>query len=267
MPRQIVAPTRKPVTLRPVHPNEGLTAAYNRKLAALIDEMARSLARALTAAYRANPPLAQDDVLPASQLTQEMEKLGDRWLKRFDDAAPILAKWFATAAKDRADAALASTLRTAGFTVKFQMSPAVADVFQATLAEQVNLIKSIPAEHLARVTGMVNRSVQTGRDVGGLAKELQTGLGVTKRRAQFIARSQNSIATATITRARQTELGITTAKWLHSGGGRHPRPEHVAASGKLYSVDRGMFLEGVWTWPGVQPNCRCVAISVIPGLD
>lgn len=267
MPRTLAMPSGKPRALAAIHPNAGLTAAYNRKLAALIDEMARSLARALVAAYRANPPLAQDDVLPASSLTDTMAQLGDRWLKRFDDAAPILARWFATAAKDRADAAMASTLRQAGFTVRFQISPQVADVFAATLAEQVNLIKSIPAEHLARVTGMVNRSVQTGRDVGGLARELQEAFGITKRRAQTIARSQNSIATATITRARQAELGITTAKWLHSGGGRHPRPDHVAASGKLYSVDKGMYLGGEWIWPGVLPNCRCVAISIVPGLE
>jgi SPP1 gp7 family putative phage head morphogenesis protein len=267
MQRQLVAPTRRPVILAPIHPNAGLTAAYNRKLVSLIDEMARSLARWIPAKYRANPPLAQDDILPSRGLTEEMEQLGDRWLKRFDDAAPVLAKWFATAAKDRADASLAATLRQAGFTVKFQMSPAVSDVFAATLAEQTRLIKTIPAESLARVAGIVNRSVQTGGDVGGLARDLQDAFGIDKRRAQFIARSQNSIATATITRARQTELGIADARWLHSGGGRHARPSHVAASGKPYDVAKGMYIDGEWIYPGVLPNCRCVSISVVPGLE
>jgi SPP1 gp7 family putative phage head morphogenesis protein len=234
--------------------------------------MHRSLLYWVLAAYRKTPPiLAADDDLgtfgPARSLTDEMAELGDRWTSRFDEAAPELARWFATAAKDRADGALAATLRKAGMTVRFQMTPEVRDVYQATLAEQVNLIRSIPAQHLARVEGMVNRSVQTGRDIGGLAKELEEAFGVTKRRAAFLARSQNNIATATITRARQTELGIVTSVWLHSGGGRHPRPTHVAMSGKPYEVAKGAFLEGVWTWPGVQPNCRCVAKSVVPGIN
>jgi len=110
------------------------------------------------------------------------------------------------------------------------------------------------------------RSVQTGRDLGTLAQELETRYGTTKRRAAFIAQSQNNIATATMIRTRQAELGITQAVWLHSAGGRVPRPEHVAASGKTYDVAKGMFLEGKWTWPGVEPRCRCVSKSVITGF-
>lgn len=265
--RPLSTPTRKPLTLAAIHPNCGLEASYRRKLTALAESMHRSLAYWITAAYRADPPeMAQDDS-PAMGLRFDIRRLGDRWLSRFDEAAPELAAWFATAAKDRADWALRETLRKAGFSVEFKLTGAANDVMQATIGAQVSLIKSIAEKHLADVQGMVMRSVQTGRDLGGLTKELQEAYGITRRRAAFIARSQNNIATATITRVRQQELGITTAKWLHSGGGRHPRPEHVAASGKTYDVTKGMLLEGVWTWPGVQPNCRCVARSIVPGLE
>jgi SPP1 gp7 family putative phage head morphogenesis protein len=268
MARHIVAPTRKPVTLAPVHPNAGLCALYRRKLDRLIDAMQRSLVHWILAQYRANPPeMAADDDSPAMGLRFNIRSLGDRWLSRFDDAAPEVAKWFATAAKDRADWALASTLRKAGFTVDFRLTAAANDVLQATVGANVALIRNIAAQHITGIEGAVMRSVAAGRDVGGLAKELETAYGVTRRRAAFIARSQNNIATATITRVRQTELGVVSAKWRHSGGGRHPRPEHVRASGKTYDVAKGMFLEGVWTFPGVQPNCRCVSISIVPGLE
>lgn len=267
--RPITSPNGKPRYLAAVHPNAGLGAAYRKKLDVMIDAMHRSLNRWILAQYRETPPLAQDAVSPARSMQKEMAELGAKWLDRFDKAAPELAAWFAKSVADRSDFALAKTLSDAGISVKFQISPVVRDVMEASLAEQVNLIKSIPAEHLARVEGMVHRSVSVGRDVGGLARDLQEAFGITKRRAATIARSQNSIATATIHRARQQELGITQAGWLHSGGGKHPRPSHVAASGKPYDIAKGWYDPDakVWTWPGVLPGCRCVSKSIIPGLD
>lgn len=268
MPRQITARrTRgKDKTLPPVRPNVGIEAEYRRRLEALISEMNESLTYWLRAAYRANAPeLAQDDS-PARTLQTAFRRLARRWQRRFDDLAPQMADHFATAATERADGAMKAMLKRAGWSVEFKMTPAVNDVFQATLAENVSLIKSIAQQHLTQVEGLVMRSVQEGRDLGTLTKALKERYGVTKRRAAFIARSQNNIATATITRARQEQLGITKAVWLHSGTGRHPRPEHVAASGKEYDVSKGMFLEGVWTWPGREPNCRCLSRSVIPGF-
>ncbi|MFL9998458.1 phage minor head protein [Paraburkholderia sediminicola] len=111
------------------------------------------------------------------------------------------------------------------------------------------------------------RSVQTGRDLGGLTDELQERYGITRRRAAFIAQDQNRKATATVTRVRQEGLGITEAIWLHSHGGRHPRKLHIEADGKRYPVSVGMYLDGAYTWPGREPNCRCVSRSIIPAVD
>jgi len=269
MPRRpVTAPTARPITLAAHNPNAGLAAAYRRKLAALLDEMHASVAYFILAAYRRTPPLfAADAASPAAALAAEMAELGARWTDRFDRAAPEIADWFATAAKDRSDFALAASLRRAGMTVKFAMSPLVRDVMHASVAENVRVIKTIPAEYLGRVESAVLRSVTAGRDVGALARELSHGYGVSKVRARLIATHQNNMATATITRVRQTELGISQAYWLHSGGGNHPRPEHVAMSGKKYDVLRGAFLEGEWVWPGTAINCRCVTRSIVPGLD
>jgi uncharacterized protein with gpF-like domain len=128
------------------------------------------------------------------------------------------------------------------------------------------LIRSIAAEHLDDVEGAVMRSVQTGRDLGSLTDELQQRYAQTRKRAAFIARDQNSKATATVVRVRQEGLGITEAIWMHSRGSRHPRPSHVAADGKRYTIIEGMYLDGVWTWPGREPNCGCVSRSIIPTL-
>lgn len=111
------------------------------------------------------------------------------------------------------------------------------------------------------------RSVTTGRDLAQLTTDLQKEFGITQRRAAFIARDQNNKATASMNRARQDELGIAEAIWVHSGGGKHPRPHHVAANGKRYNVKEGMLIDGEYIFPGEKPNCRCISKSVIPGFS
>lgn len=266
-----VKPARgKEIVLRPLHPNAGITANYRAKIDKLICEMDASVQYWVKAKYRSNEPLmAMDDILPANDLVRTIRALAKRWQKNFDKAAWDLADYFTGAVGARTDAALRKILRDGGFSVQFKMTRAMRDVFNATRAQNVALIKSIPEQYLKNVEGMVMRSVQRGRDLGGLTKELEHNFGVTRKRAAFIARSQNNLASGAMNRARQVELGITKAKWRHSGAGKHPRPTHVANNGKLYDVKRGWYdpHEKKWVLPGELPNCRCVSISVIPGFS
>lgn len=263
----LVSPTGRDQALRPVHANQGIEAAYRKRLDRLIDQMQRSLVYWLTAAYRRNVPEIAQDESPAMALTKMMRRLAKQWQRRFDEAAQPVASEFAETSMSAADISLRNALRQKGFSVQFQLTRAANDVFQATVQENVGLIKSIAAEHLQDVQGMVMRSVTQGRDLEGLVEDLQKRYGVTKRRAAFIARDQNNKATATITRVRQQGLGIKQAKWRHSRGGKHPRKSHQEADGKVYDVDKGMLIDGEYIRPGELPNCRCVAISIIPGFD
>lgn len=253
--------------LPPVHPNVGIEIHFRRKLLDLIDDMHRSIIYWLRAAYRANQPeLVALDESPAAALRRIMRGLFRRWTKRFDAAAPALAEYFATAVQDRTDNALTQILRDGGISVKFQMGRTANDVYRAVIGEQVGLIKSIAQQHLAAVEGHVLRAVQTGRDWHGLTKELETGFGITRRRAAFISLDQLNKATAVITRVRQEEAGMTEAVWLHSGGGNHPRPEHQKWSGTKYNIKTGMWSEvdQAWVWPGTAIGCKCVSKSIMP---
>jgi len=279
----------QPKTLRPVRPNAGVEAGYRRKLDALIAEMNRSLVYWLTAAYRQNEPeLAQDAPpppdaggyepkpeprreSPAVAMRRRMRRLARQWQTRFDEAAPELAKYFATAAANRSDAALKSILKKAGFAVEFKMTRATNDVLQATIGENVSLIRSIASQHLTQVEGAVMRSVQAGRDLSSLSEELQRQYGVTKRRAALISLDQNNKATASIQRVRQIELGITRAVWIHSGGGKTQRPSHVKAGRERqqYDIREGWFDPDVQKYivPGELVGCRCVSRPVVPGFS
>ena len=266
--RTLTAPTKRPIRLRPVRPNAGLTAAYQRRLDKAISDMAAHVISAIQTCYLRKPPELAQDESPAAALKAALAGLAREWESRFDDLAQGAGRKFARDATAAADRSFAAALKHAGFTVEFKLTPAVNDVLQATIAEQVGLIKSIPAEFLTQVEGSVMRSVQVGRDMHALSQELQQHFGVTRRRAAFISRDQNEKATATITRARQQELGITQAMWLHSFGARHPRPTHLANNGKLYDTATGWLdpAIGKRIWPGTEINCGCVSRSVIPGM-
>lgn len=262
----LVSPTGKAIPLKPVRANAGIEAAYRKKLQALIEDMNASLIYWLGAAYKANPPVAMDES-PAMIMRAAMRKMSKRWVSKFDEGAGKLAEWFAQKNKSYSDAALKSTLKDAGFTVEFKMTAAMNDAYQAVIGENIALISNIAEQHLAQIETKVMQSVQNGRDLGFLTSELQAQLGITKRRAAFIARDQNNKATAVITKTRQQQLGLTQAKWRHSGAGKHPRPSHLHANGETYDIVKGMYLDGVWTWPGVEINCRCTSQPIIPGFD
>lgn len=238
--------------------------------------MHRSLIYFIQAQYRANPPpsLAQDagwesfrDGSPANAMRRAMHRMSRRWLKAFDKGAEDLAKYFVDRAAGATDLQLREVLKKAGFTVQFRATADVNNAMQAAIGENVGLIRSIASEHLTQVEGIVMRSMQNGRDLATLTKELTERYDVTKRRASLIARDQSNKMAAVINRTRQNELGITEAIWMHSHAGREPRPSHVAANGKKFDINKGMYLDGEWVLPGQAINCRCTSKSIIPGIN
>lgn len=230
--------------------------------------MQRSCLWWVRAAYRANAPEIAQDETPASVIRAAIRRLTVRWTKRFDKVGAKLGAWFAQAAGRRSDSAMRKILRDAGISVEFQRTAAMRDIEQATVAQAVSLIKTIPQRHMAAVEGAVMRSVQTGRDLGALARDLKQIAGVSDKRAAFIARDQNNKCTAAFARARQIEAGITEAVWIHSSAGKKPRPSHVAMNGKTYQVAKGMWDpdERKWCFPGSLINCRCLCRPVVPGF-
>lgn len=262
----------KDKVLPPVRANAALGANLRKRLDTLITEMHRSVIYWIAAQYRETPPvtIATDDIPPADRLQRAMQDLSKRWLKKFDTAAEEIAAYFAKAAQDRSDARLRDILRKAGIAVRFKATKAQKDVMAATVHEATALIKSIPQKYLADVEGAVMRSVQTGRDLGKLSDDLQKNYGIAKRRAATIARDQNNKATAAMNRARQLELGITEAVWVHSGAGKTPRQSHLKAGRDKvrYDVRKGWFDPevGEFILPGQLINCRCTGRSIIKGF-
>lgn len=262
--RSIAMRKKSNSVLPPIHPNAGLTAAYQKQLDRMVEAMNRSVKHWLLASYRKQNERLATDASPARELTDVMRRLKKHWMTIFDKAAPVLAKRFADRAARQVDNTMTTQMRTRDFSIDFKLTDEARNALDATVGENVALIKSIPAEYMADVEGLVMRSISVGGDMKTLSLALEKRYGITRRRAGLIARDQNAKATATMVRVRQMGLGITHAKWLHSHGGREPRASHVVFDGETYEVAKGALIDGEWIFPGQLINCRCVARSIIP---
>lgn len=256
----------KQKTTRPVHANAGVRARYQRDLDRLIDEMAHSIEYWIEAAYKNNTPDMAMDALPSQVLAKRLAEVGKRWIKRFDEMAATIAERFIQSGKKATDSSMQQSFQDAGWTVQFKPTKAIRDAMNASVVENVSLIRSIPQSYLKNVEGTVMRGYAAGRDLKQISDELQKHYGVTKRRAAFIARDQSNKLNATVTQARRVELGLFKAVWIHSSGGKHPRPSHVkAGKDKLeFDVREGALIDGAYIQPGYLPNCRCVSRTVLP---
>jgi SPP1 gp7 family putative phage head morphogenesis protein len=251
---------------RSVHANRGQATRYRRQILALIDAMVAEVEHHVIVTYRTDTPVVAMDASPVKAMREQLRKLAARWIKRFDDYAPKIAEAYLKGSFKATDSAMRQALKDAGWTVKFEMTPAVREAFEASLAENVGLIRSIPQEYLQQVEGAVMRSYSIGRDLQTMVRDIKRIYPKAANRATLIARDQSNKANAVVTRARQTELGIIEAIWMHSHAGKTPRPDHVAANGKRYKVSEGCLISGEYLLPGELINCRCTSRSVLPGF-
>lgn len=258
---------KKPKTARAVHANRGIEAKYKKAMSRMIDEMLTSYEYWLTAAYRKNPPrvseLAQDGT-PSSEIQKTLKTLGKKWQARFDEWVPKLAEAYVTRMYKATDSAFRKSLKDAGWAVEFTMTPVMRDAFNASLAENVGLIKSIPVQFHQKIEGIVMRSYSAGRDLKTMTDDLKALYPITTNRAVLIARDQSNKANSVVMRARQLEIGIERGIWMHSHAGKTPRPSHVAANGKEFKIADGCLIDGEYLHPGEKINCRCTSRPVLP---
>ena len=95
-----------------------------------------------------------------------------------------------------------------------------------------------------------------------------------------IGRSLSNKAKAIIDRERMLSLGITHAIWMYPNAPCMKDPfcscptaadvqqdsAHRSANGKQYEISKGLFVDGKWTWPGVEEGCKCCSRAVLPGF-
>lgn len=206
----------------------------------------------------------------------------------FDQQARrVAAGTISRAETDNAEDFRKSVNRAVGVDFELITKPkGMVDYLEASTAENVNLIKSIPQEYFQRVETIVLGGMKSGLAPTAIAKQIQEQTGVSARRAKLIARDQVSQLNSDLTRQRQAAAGIEfyrveTAKDQRVSGdpnGKYPSAkiscygiakQDIGYGPGVYKVSEGATWRGVTNLhPGKHhPLCRCVGISLIPGVN
>lgn len=134
----------------------------------------------------------------------------------------------------------------------------------AWVRQNTELIKS-PEPIKREIERLISRPLVEGRRVEVVRAELQERLGMSKRRAQLIARDQTLKAAGQLQEARQRQAGITRYVWTTSLDER-VREDHELLEGTIHSWDDPPIVDrrtGRRAHPGGDFQCRCTAAPVL----
>lgn len=253
--------------------NAGNIRWYQRELLRTIREMNDDVREQVVAIMLDNP-MAQDslamDANPVDLVGRAIKALAKKWIDRFIEKAIPTASDITDRTQEAVDRGILASARKDSLVINLQWTEAMLQKRDAIIAENVALIRSIPEKYFTEVESMVFRSIAKGGDRKQLADDIQREFGkrngITRRRAEFIARDQVRKATSALSNARQQAAGIKKGIWLHSGGGNQPRHKHVLANGKEFYLDKGLPVgdKGQYVLPGEEPNCGCTWKPVLP---
>ena len=133
---------------------------------------------------------------------------------------------------------------------------------QQRLADQVQLITSLPREAAERVHKLTLEGLTQGTRASEIAAEIMRSGEVSKSRANLIARTEVSRTSTEFTRARAEAVGSTHFVWRTSGDA-DVRPSHARLNGKTFRWDQPPECDpGHHALPGSIWNCRCAAEPV-----
>ena len=149
-----------------------------------------------------------------------------------------------------------------GIRSELSQSP-IGTVYQQRRIEQVKLITSLPTEAAARVRLLTQEMVSTGGRASTLAADLMATEGITRRRANLIARTEVAKAQSVFTQARAENIGSQAYTWLTSKDG-DVRPSHRKMQGQIVFWNAPPTLDGIVCHAGESFNCRCVAVPILP---
>lgn len=256
---------------RALRPNASIASDYAKPTINLIELMSRDVERELKKLFKENKFGFAEDASISSQARILMNYLVRKWGKRFDEMA-----------KSSTDRMISRTIRNSAVTLGISLREASADftidtsfrneqlndVIKASTQEAAGLIKLIPQKYLSEVGGQVMRSITTGKGMEDLVPFLTKKYNGNIRHARNVALDQTRKSYQSINTSRLKSLGVKKFIWVHTGGSKEPRLNHIRMSGNEYSFDDPpvigvMYGEEVRGLPGDLPYCRCICKPVI----
>ena len=258
---------------KPLNYNASIEEKYRAKMDKLINQMCDRTKKKLIALFKNHTISATDSFALDATLVAQAKILVNQLTLQFNElfgyqAKPI-SESMVKASNQASKSAVHQSLKelSGGLSLKTDfMSAPLAEVFTASVNESVGLIKSIPQKYFSDVQGSVMRSISNGNGLADLVPALEKYEGITKRRAKIIASDQTKKVYNGLNKGRMQKLGVDKYEWLHTGGASHPREEHIAMSGQIFSLSNPPVIDsktGQTGKPGDLINCSCRMLPVI----
>jgi SPP1 gp7 family putative phage head morphogenesis protein len=242
---------------------------YERAMGRLTSAMFKEYAKELAAVFRQSEVITLDASISA-QARMTLSALRRKFASLFNRNAPKIVDQIFNGIDKASETSLGQSLKqlSGGLTLKTDSMPAaLKQAMQASVAENVQLIKSISSQYHTQIEGAVMRSLQPGgRGMADVREALSKYEGITEKRKDLIATDQVRKVTTAMNVERSKSAGIKKFKWRHSGGGSEPRELHLKLNNQTFSYDDPPVIDektGERGFPGQLINCRCQAIPVI----
>lgn len=266
--RRIRNPRRSIIPLRPISaPATFATNLYRAAYLPTVQAWESALPRILAAYERSLSELQTDS---AADLAVEIEQAEREGLSV--NLRGVLGRWADMVARWHTRRWRGAVLSATGVDLDTMIGIGdTRETLAALIERNVALVTNIPDQARQRIADSVFRGLTNRTPVDRIAKELREAVAMARRRARNVAADQLVKATSALNEERRRQAGISAWSWVHSGK-RHPRPEHEARDGKLYSddpADVGTEYQGRTVRrapddrPGQLPYCGCTSRAVL----
>lgn len=254
---------KKKLRIRPLRQPDALRRKYAKTIR---DLLAPVVERVRTALAAQGPGFVEEEskaradasglrLDTASKASKMIRKLADELLAEFtpEKIGPVARK-MARETSDFHKTQMATQIRSAlAIDVAFT-DPALSAMVDTFTAENVALIRTIPARMFDDVESTLLRDLSKGLRWEEIAPKIEDRFGVTSTRADLIARDQAGKFFGDLNASRQADLGVTRFVWRTARDNR-VRVEHMEREGVSYEWSDPP--EG--ETPGEPINCRCQA--------
>jgi SPP1 gp7 family putative phage head morphogenesis protein len=135
----------------------------------------------------------------------------------------------------------------------------------ALMLETAQWIKTLRDESLEKFTNNSLFAMSQGESLDTIVSQFDGIVEERKNHAKFLARNQVQNYNSISTKLRAQNLGIEKAIWVTAGDER-VRPSHDDREGREFNLAEGLYssVDDKYLLPGIDFNCRCDYILVIP---
>ena len=252
----------------------------NREMSAILPSLLAYAATTLPSALRRDSAVERFDEDVDKSIRELFAKVNRSLRKSVsDDTLRKLSKAMVQDVNKKNKSHVAKVARSAGL----EIEPLLIDgelnpYFQSIVNQNVGLIRSMHEAEHPKLQGKLIQMISQDRPQRDIAKTLKAHFGMSKSKAQLIARDQTNKLNGALDQYRQQQLGVSRYTWRTmedervrgKPGGKWPnaRPSHWALDGKVFSWDKPPVsgTGGERLHPGQAILCRCYAEPILDDI-